>query len=334
MKIFDCTLRDGANVVGKGFDAKLTTLMIEGLIKSGITTIEMGNALGLGAYKTNQSIAPCTDLEYAKLAEPYLDKAEIGMFIGFRNATQENADFAREHRLGFLRVGANAGDGSLSKEGIKRIKQAGIKCCYSLMKAYILNAGALAEEAKMLEDFGLDEITIMDSAGTMSPDQVARYTEAMVKAVKIPVAFHGHDNLGLAVANALTAYENGAQIFDTGLLGMARSAGNCATELLAAVLYRREQLQGVDLFSLLDFLDEKLIPEMKRHNYHHYVNPVDIVYGIAGCHSSFAKMLQETAQSYQVPHYQLILEVSKCDQKAPSQSLMNKVAEEIKERLA
>lgn len=333
MRIFDCTLRDGANVVGKGFDAHLTTLMIEGLIKAGITTIEMGNALGLGAYEANQSIAPCTDLEYANLAKPYLDKAEIGMFIGVRNATQANADFAKEHRLGFLRVGANAGDGRLAEEGIKRIKQAGVKCCYSLMKAYILDAEALAEEAKMLEGFGLDEITIMDSAGTMLPDQVARFTAAMSKAVKIPVAFHGHDNLGLAVANALAAYDNGAQIFDAGLLGMARSAGNCATELLAAVLYRRGQLQGVDLFSLLDFLDEKLIPEMRKHNYHHYVNPVDIVYGIAGCHSSFAGMLKDTAQTYAVPQYQLILEVSKRDQKAPSQELVNEVAKEIKEGL-
>lgn len=331
MRIFDCTLRDGANVVGKGFDKKLTTMMIEGLIRAGITTIEMGNALGLGAYEANQSIAPCTDLEYATLAKPYLEQAEIGMFIGFRNATQENADFAAEHQLRFLRVGANAGDGKLAEEGIKRIKNAGVKCCYSLMKAYILDENALAEEAKMLEGFGLDEITIMDSAGTMLPDQVARYTEKMVKAVNIPVAFHGHDNLGLAVANALAAYENGAQVLDAGLLGMARSAGNCATELLAAAFHRKGQLQHVNLFNLLDFLDNELIPEMKQHHYHHYVNPVDIVYGIAGCHSSFAELLKETAQKHQVSHYRLILEVSKVDQKAPSKELMNDIAKKMKE---
>ena len=37
----DCTLRDGGNVVGKGFDNELTKMMIEGLINSNITTIEM-----------------------------------------------------------------------------------------------------------------------------------------------------------------------------------------------------------------------------------------------------------------------------------------------------
>ena len=32
MKIFDCTLRDGANVVGNGFSAELTESMIKNLI--------------------------------------------------------------------------------------------------------------------------------------------------------------------------------------------------------------------------------------------------------------------------------------------------------------
>ena len=43
LKIMDCTLRDGANVVGKGFDADLTRMMLEGLIESNIKTIEYGN---------------------------------------------------------------------------------------------------------------------------------------------------------------------------------------------------------------------------------------------------------------------------------------------------
>ena len=56
MLVMDCTLRDGANVVGKGFDARLTKMMIEGMIAAGITTIEMGNCLGLGAYEGNRTI--------------------------------------------------------------------------------------------------------------------------------------------------------------------------------------------------------------------------------------------------------------------------------------
>ncbi len=64
MRLFDCTLRDGANVVGKGFSAELTNMMLRGMISNNILEIEYGNALGLGAYEHASSIAPLTDEQY------------------------------------------------------------------------------------------------------------------------------------------------------------------------------------------------------------------------------------------------------------------------------
>ena len=63
-------------------------------------------------------------------------------------------------------------------------------CRFSLMKAYVLSAEELADEGAALEGYGLDEITIMDSAGTMTPDQVSEYVKTMRNSVTIPVAFH------------------------------------------------------------------------------------------------------------------------------------------------
>lgn len=41
LKILDCTLRDGGNVVGKGFDANLTSMMLKALIDCNVDYIEM-----------------------------------------------------------------------------------------------------------------------------------------------------------------------------------------------------------------------------------------------------------------------------------------------------
>lgn len=330
MKLMDCTLRDGGNVVGRGFDAELTKMMIEGLIDSGITVIEMGNCTGIGSYEANQSIAPCTDLEYLELVQPYVDKAEIGMFLGYKNGTEENIALAKKYNLNFLRVGANAGDGALAADVVRRVKSHGLVCRYSLMKAYVLSAQELADEASMLEKCGLDEITIMDSAGTMMPDQVEEYVRAMVAKVSIPVAFHGHNNLGLSVANALAAQKAGATVFDCGLLGMARSAGNCATELAAAAFQRKGMLMDVDLMKLLDFEDKQLIPAMEKHNYHVAVTPFDLILGLAGAHSSFTKMFREVAAEKDVPLYPLILAVSAVNQKNPTRELAESVADQMK----
>ena len=331
MLVMDCTLRDGANVVGKGFDARLTKMMIEGMIAAGITTIEMGNCLGLGAYEANGSIAPCTDEEYLQLIQPYLSQAEIGMFLGYKNATQPNVDLAARYGLKFLRIGANAGDGAGACEGIRRVKAAGMKCRYSLMKAYVLSPKELAEEAKMLADCGLDEITIIDSAGTMMPHETEAYTKELVAAVDIPVAFHGHNNLGLSVANAIAAAEAGATVFDCGLLGMARSAGNMPTELAVALMHQQGKALDVDLYKLLEFEDQELIPAMEKEGYHAPLKPKDLILGYSGAHSSFMRTFKAVAQDCGVDLYHLIVETSKVDRKSPSEDLMRQVAAQIKE---
>ena len=48
VRLMDCTLRDGANVVGKGFDAEITKIVLDILTESNVPIIEFGNAGGIG----------------------------------------------------------------------------------------------------------------------------------------------------------------------------------------------------------------------------------------------------------------------------------------------
>lgn len=330
MFLMDCTLRDGANIIGKGFDKELTVMMLEGLIRSNIKVIEMGNCLGLGAYEANNSISPLNDKQYLDLIKPYLSQAEIGMFIGIKNVIEANVSLGAAGGLHFLRIGANAGDGGQAEKGVKLIKSHGMKCRYAMMKGYILTAEDLAEEATLLESFGVDEITIMDSAGTMIPSEVEEYITAMTKRVNIPIGFHGHNNLGLSVANTLAAALAGATVLDCGLMGMARSAGNSATELLVAVFQKIGYLKCIDLITLLHFIDQELAPAMAIHGYKAPVTPLDLVYGLAGCHSSFEKLYQDVALNKGVDLYPLIIKVSELERKAPSKELIESIADQIR----
>lgn len=329
MKIFDCTLRDGANVVGNGFSAELTESMVKNLVACGITDIELGNAKGIGSYESGAA-APLTDLEYMQLVSPYSDKANLGMFLLANQANEERIRQAAENGLNFLRVGIAAGDGAKAVETVKMVKSAGLTCRYSLMKAYLLDAEALAEEAKLLENSGVDIITIMDSAGTMTPDETAEYVRALKASVGIPVGFHGHNNLGLSQANALAAIDAGADEIDTGLLGMARSAGNCSTELTAAALLRRGLFPEENFYRLLSYLDKELIPAMKACDYHTAVCPEDLVLGLSGCHSAFLKLYHKVAAEEQVDVYRLIVRTSAQNRKAPAEELMRQVAAQLK----
>lgn len=329
MNLFDNTLRDGGNVVGHGFSLELTESMVRGLLDAGIPDIELGNCKGLGAYdKLGATKAP-SDEEYLQMLQPYLPKGRIGMFMLAKCADADKVKAAAAAGLQFLRVGANAGDGAGSLEAVRMVKEAGLVCRYSLMKAYVSTPEELSAEAKMLQDAGVDKITIMDSAGTMFPDDATAYVTALKQALTIPVGFHGHSNLGLSQANALAAAAAGADEIDCGLLGMARSAGNCATELAAATLKKEGYLPDVDLYGLLDYLDRELIPAMAPYGYHVAVNPTDLMLGLSGCHSNFLPMFRKVAQEEQVSLLRLIADVSAIDRKAPDEALLRKVAKKL-----
>ena len=329
MKLFDCTLRDGGNVLGNGFPKDLTLLMLEGLLANNITLIEYGNAYGIGAYDADGKTAPLTDLEYLDLAQPFLSRGDIGMFIGVKNASETNIELAASKGMKFLRLGENAGDARNAKEGIALMRKYKIFPRYALMKAYIVSSKKLAEECKMLEDWGVGAVSIMDSAGTMTPEQTAEYTEALVNAINIPVSFHGHNNLGLSVANAIAAEHSGAKEIDSGLLGMARSAGNLPTEMAVAVFQRNNKLKKVNFLGLLDFIDKQLAPAMAKHDYRAAVVPEDIILGIAGCHSNFLGLFKEIAAAEKVNLYQLIINVSANNRKNPSREEIVKAAREM-----
>ena len=325
--LMDCTLRDGANVVGKGFPAEITDMVLDNLTACRVPIIEFGNAGGIGAYEVAGYTAAETDQTYLKIGQKYLNRgSELGMFLNAKRYREKNVYLAKECGLSFLRVGTDAGDAATALDAIKTIKATGMKAYYSLMKAYLLTPDQLAEEGKKLQEAGLDQITIMDSAGTMMPDEAAEYTRKLVNAVSIPVAFHCHNNLGMSAANAIAAYENGASVLDCGLMGMARSAGNLPTEICVAIMQRKGEMLDMDLYRMLDCVERLSTLMRERYDYHNPISPFDLILGISGMHSGFSKVFREVSAELKVPLFQLVVEVSKQNRKNPNEDLIRRVA--------
>lgn len=332
LKFLDCTLRDGGNVVGKGFNAELTKLMVDALVDANVDYIEMGNAGGIGAYEVAGFTKAETDDTYLNLIKPYVSTGKVGMFLNATRYREEYLERAMNKGVAFVRVGVDADDYKKAMEPIRAIKKRGGKAFYSAMKAYLLRPEELAESAKALEAEGLDEFTVMDSAGCMLPEDVEKTTEALVKAVKIPVGFHCHNNLALSAANALAAYRSGASVLDGGLMGMARSAGNLPTEAGIAVLQKYGEYKHIDVYKLLSFIADVLEPKMKaEYDYHNPLPPFDLVLGMTGLHSSKGKLFKQVAADTGVNLYQLMVHTGVVNRKNPSEDLMRKIAAEIKD---
>ncbi|MFP4585123.1 MAG: hypothetical protein ACLFN9_17290 [Desulfococcaceae bacterium] len=87
------------------------------------------------------------------------------------------------------------------------------------------------------EDCGADRVRIADTVGIASPGAIHRLFRRLAPAAKgISLEFHGHDDLGMATANAVTAAEAGASALSVTVNGLGERAGNAPLEEVAAAL--------------------------------------------------------------------------------------------------
>ena len=95
----------------------------------------------------------------------------------------------------------------------------------------------LAEFARVAWAAGAKRIRYADTVGRLAPSQIAAALAPIQQAApKIEIEFHGHNDLGLATANALAAYEAGAHAVSVTVNGLGERAGNVALEELVMAL--------------------------------------------------------------------------------------------------
>ena len=116
-----------------------------------------------------------------------------------------------------------------------------------------VDPSAVVEVSAALLDLGCDEISVGDTIGVATPDDVHRVCEAVLERVPVErLALHLHDTRGRALDNVDAALDHGVAVFDASAGGMGGcpfapgAPGNLATESLCAWLDRAGIAHGVD----------------------------------------------------------------------------------------
>ena len=121
---------------------------------------------------------------------------------------------------------------------------------------------------------GATTVNIPDTVGYITPSEFG----ALIKGIKenVPnidqaiISVHGHNDLGLAVANFLEAVKNGARQLECTINGIGERAGNAALEELVMALYVRRQYfnpffgRPADSEELLTNIDTRQIYKTSR----------------------------------------------------------------------
>lgn len=306
--ILDCTLRDGSYVVDFGFTKADTFDLLYALRRLGFPFIEIGHGIGLGASRKGMGVAAATDLEYMEAACLSPSDNRWGMFCIPGIASLEDVDLAAAHSMGFIRIGCEVADVESAKPFIERARHHGIYVFSNLMKSYAAPVDEFVAAALKCVEYGAQCVYIVDSAGGMLPDDIARYREALRAAAPgISLGFHGHNNLGLGVANALTCAGYAFDVIDTSLQGLGRSGGNVPAEQLIAALIRTGYDVPYDPVAVMQVGDDLV---------RQYVQPIsslDVTAGLAQFHSSYMPRVLAVAKERRVDPRRLILAVCERD---------------------
>ncbi|MCW1954951.1 MAG: aldolase catalytic domain-containing protein [Roseobacter sp.] len=255
LKLLDCTLRDGGYYNNWDFSLEEAQDYIDNLARGGVDIIEIGfrftpkaEFLGPFAY-TRESLLK-------KLHLP--EGVQFAVMINasdYLSATWEQdlkAAFVREKdsAISLVRIAAHIGQVAECDKLVEWLKAAGYDVGLNVMQisqADNTRITALVEDIEArFKPF--EALYFADSLGNLTPTDVTRIVKLFRAASSKPIGFHGHDNIGLGVANSLAAIEAGATWVDATVTGMGRGAGNTQTEYLSLELTHK----GLRAFNLLD----------------------------------------------------------------------------------
>ncbi len=325
--INDSTLRDGQHAVKHQLTAAQLRSYATAADKTGVAIVEVGHGNGLGASSYQVGRAALSDEAMLTTVRESLQNSKMGVFMLPGWGTSADLSKALACGTDVVRIGTHCTEATLAERHLGWLREQGAEAHAVLMMSHMATPAELAEQVELLVGYGAQAVGIMDSAGSLLPQDVTARIAAMRMQVEVPLIFHAHNNLGMAVANSVAAAQAGAGIIDGCARGFGAGAGNTQLEVLIPVLERLGYNTGIDLYHFLDAADLAarelmVVPPM--------IDSLGIVSGLAGVFSGFKNPVLNHAGSAGVDARDVFFELGRRQVIAGQEDLIVEVVAELK----
>lgn len=307
--ISDPTLRDGSHAIRHQLTVEQIASYAKNAENAGVPIVEVGHGNGIGASSLQLGESKISDELMLTTARQHLKKSKLGIHVipGFATI---HRDLSKAIDLGVdvVRIASHCTEADITERHISYVRKQGKEVYGVLMMSHMASKETLADEAAKMEAYGAEGIILMDSAGAYLSQDVSEKIEFLAKKLVVPVGFHAHNNLGLAVSNSILAVQAGATILDGTAKGFGAGAGNTPLEVLVAVLEKMGYSTGIDLYKILDTADvaEKELLEVMPS-----IKSTSIVSGLAGVFSAFSIHVNRISKNYNVDPRDVLFELGR-----------------------
>jgi 4-hydroxy 2-oxovalerate aldolase len=278
IRMTDTSLRDGSHHKRHQFTKDEVGAIVAALDAAGVPVIEVTHGDGLGGSSFN---------------------------YGFSKTPEEDIKEAQNNGGSICRIATHCTEADVSIQHFGLARELGLETVGFLMMSHTIPPEKLAAQARIMADAGCQCVYVVDSAGALVLEGVADRVSALVAELgdDAQVGFHGHENLGLGVANSIEAVRAGAKQIDGSCRRFGAGAGNAPVEALIGVFDKIGVKTGIDFFDIADAAEEVVAPAMPQEC---LLDRNALIMGYSGVYSSFLKHAIRQSERYGVPAHQLL----------------------------
>src|SRR5579859_5039242 len=253
LAILDSTLREGEQFAGTFFSLEQKLAIARLLDAIGVTYLEVPSPIvSPMAQRTVKALCEL-DLRARIVAhvrcveadiQAALDTPVFGLNLFYGTST-ELRTFSHGRRIDQILAEA--------VPLIRRIRAAGRYVRFSAEDAFRSDLVNLLTIFDAVVEAGAQRIGLPDTVGIATPRQVERLVRLCAERYpQVGIEFHGHNDLGCALANTVAALDGGADCLDVTVMGIGERNGIASLSGLIAQLYihHPELLETYDLMQL------------------------------------------------------------------------------------
>jgi len=264
VRIFDTTLRDGEQSPGVALSPENKLNIAKKLDELGVDAIETGFPIISEGEQTAVKMITQANLSaelcgLARTNQRDID-AVVDCGLKYVHTFIATSDIHLQYKLHLSQ------DQALEKavESVEYAKSRGLQVEFSAEDATRTDRDFLKKIFTAVTKAGADRIDIPDTVGYSTPQYIAEITRDAIEATKLPISIHCQNDLGLAVANAISGIQAGAQCAHVTINGIGERAGNASlVELVMALqCLRFDQSWETDIKTELLYETSKYVSKL------------------------------------------------------------------------
>ncbi|MFH1848988.1 MAG: homocitrate synthase [archaeon] len=225
VQILDSTLREGEQTPGVSFNIRQKLEIARLLDEFGVDIIEAGHPAVSPDIMNGVKAITAENLDAEILAHSRALLPDVDMALD-SGADWIGIFFSVSDRSLEERFRKSIGDATaVITKAIEYAKDHGLRVRYTPEDTVRSNFTTVIQVAKAAVEAGADRISIADTSGIMTPLKMYDFISRFKEEVHAPLNVHCHNDLGMAVANSLTAVEAGVTVVDTCVNGLGERTG-------------------------------------------------------------------------------------------------------------